>query len=399
MSASEPFDDQPEELEAQPAEDEPIVRRFELGKESAQRLDKFLRMRLGGASRHQVQKLIQHGGVTVNGKPAKASQSLRGGDIVEAVVPPPPVPNCNPEPMALTILFEDEHLIVLNKQAGVIVHPARSNLSGTLINGLAYHFQQRAAGGGAAAAGLSTVGADDWRPGVIHRLDKNTTGVIVFAKSEAAHWKVAKQFEDRTTLKAYLAVVHGQPEGPGGVIDLPIGKHPSIREAMAVRFDSSGKDSVTIYRVRERYKGYALVELELRTGRTHQIRVHLSYLGFPIVGDLLYGGEAVGGRELDEPPRAAGAGRHLNYARDRDEGERLEEALGRRDDLLVTCPALHAALLRLHHPMRKETMTFTAPVHEPMATLIRELRKRPDPVSGGTAREGTWIDLAAALSL
>jgi len=371
-----------------------IHRHFVLKRETADRLDKFLCMRLGGASRHQIQKLIQQGGVTVNGKTAKASQPLRRGDVIDAVIPPPPVPHCHPEPIPLNILYEDEHLIVLNKQSGMIVHPARSNLSGTLINGLAYHFQQQARAG-EDGPGLSCVGAGDLRPGVIHRLDKNTTGVIVFAKSEIAHWKVAKQFEDRTTLKVYLAVVHGQPDGVGGVIDLPIGKHPTIREAQAVRYDSLCKPSVTLYRVRERYAGYALVELELKTGRTHQIRVHLSHMGHPIAGDILYGGEPIGYAELDAPPSAAGARRHLNFARPKAEGERIDQVAAGREDMILSHPALHAALLRVHHPIRRETMRFTAPLHEPMATLVRELRKRP--ATGPVAKDGVWIDLNEAV--
>src|SRR5690606_595357 len=163
--------------------------------------------------------------------------------------------------------------------------------------------------------GLSGVGSGELRPGVIHRLDKHTTGVIVVAKDDEDHWKIARQFEDRKTLKAYMAVVHGNFDTEGGVVDAPIGKHPTIREAMAVRHDSVGKPSVTLYRVREQYEGYSRVELQLRTGRTHQIRVHMSYLGHPLVGDILYGGEVVGPAEIAEPPIAAGSRNFVNFAR------------------------------------------------------------------------------------
>ena len=244
--------------------------------------------------------------------------------------------------------------------------------------------------------GLSTVGADDYRPGIVHRLDRYTTGVMVVAKSDDAHWPLAQQFADRTNLKAYLALVHGNFDTPAGVIEQPLGKHPTIREAYAVRHDSSSRHAVTIYRVREQYKGYALVELELKTGRTHQIRVHLSYLGYPIVGDIIYGGEPVGRAELDSPPIAAGSRKLLTYARDKAEGERIEYNALKRPDIIMTHPALHACLLGLWHPVEKRDIRFTAPLHEPMLSLVHELRRRPNPAAP-LAPSGYYIDLAKAV--
>jgi 23S rRNA pseudouridine1911/1915/1917 synthase len=275
-----------------------------------------------------------------------------------------------PEPIPLHVLYEDDDLIVLNKQANIIVHPARKYRSGTLINALAYHFQNRSGGE------LSGVGKKDERPGVVHRLDMNTTGVIIFAKQDATHWLLAKQFEERTNLKAYLALVHGCPNPPQGAIDQPIGKHPTIREAYAVRHDPSAKDCLTLYRVRRQYEGYSLVELELKSGRTHQIRVHLSHLGHPIVGDQLYGGEMVGPPEIEDPPEASGGRPGLNFARPKAEGLRFEELAKERveaGELIMGTPALHAALLRIKHPATGKSLTFSAPLHEPMMAIVRTL--------------------------
>jgi len=226
-------------------------------------------------------------------------------------------------------------------------------------------------------------------------LDKNTTGVIIVAKRDETHWMLARQFEERSNLKAYLALVHGCPEPVGGVIDQPIGKHPTIREAMAVRHDSHGKSSLTLYRVRERYRGYSLVECELKSGRTHQIRVHLSYIGHPLVGDIIYGGEPVGHQELTDPPQPAGARPFLTYARTREEGLKVEAQAAAREDMLLAFPALHAALLRMRHPTTHETMTFTAPLHSPMLELIHRLRQQGE--AGPIAKDGWHVDLGEAI--
>ena len=380
-------------------------RTYILSKDSRFRLDQYLQNRLKGISRSQVQRLISLGGVTVNGSPAKPATRLKEGDEVEVVVPPRPSDDLLPEPISVEILHEETGFIVVNKPANLIVHPARGRQTGTLLNALAYHFQQQSAlsGQGSAraeeeASGLSKVGAETARPGVIHRLDKDTTGVMVVGKREAEHWAIAKQFEARTNLKVYLAVVHGTPDPPGGAVDQPIGRHPTIREAMAVRHDSMSRDALTLYRVRERYRGYSLVELEIKTGRTHQIRVHLQYQGHPIVGDIIYGGEPVGPAELATPPTPAAYRPHLTFARTKEEGLKVEAHAAermKRDDMFIATPALHAALLGINHPVTGERVTFTAPVPDPMRSLISRLREQPAP--GEVVQQGWHVDLGEAV--
>jgi 23S rRNA pseudouridine1911/1915/1917 synthase len=398
------------------AEDGAERRQFVIKNHINTRLDVYLGGRLKGISRSRIQKLIILGGVTINNGAIKASTRVRRGDTIDVILPPQGMRTIEPQPIPLDIVHEDEAMIIVNKQANLIVHPARSHLDGTLLNALAYRFQQNAESQGGEfegwktrgfapkgkrtvnVNGLSGVGAENCRPGIVHRLDKNTTGVMVVAKSDEAHWALARQFEARTTVKAYLALVHGQPDpadGPGGVIDEPLGKHPTIREAYAVRHDRTAKQSVTLYRVRERYQGYTLLEMELKTGRTHQIRIHLQYAGMPIVGDITYGGEPLGEPELDQPVAAAGARRYITFARTKEEGLAIKKAADERDDMLLAHPALHAAYLELTHPHSKQRVQFTAAVHEPMAGIIRQLRKRP--AKGPVAKNGTWVDLSQAI--
>ena len=334
------------------------------------RLDKYLVSRISFMSRSQLQRLIDEGGVTVNARKPKASTTLRAGDRIEVFVPPPPATDIVAQDIPLDVLFEDEHIIVLNKRPDIIVHPARSELSGTLINALAWHFTHVSSGA------LSKVGKEFARPGVVHRLDRDTSGLIVFAKNDEAHWRLARQFETRRVDKRYLALVHGLVEPDVDVIDLPLGPHPSrekgYREKYVVRHDHLGKPSLTIFRVRETYphapgapasrhdgarddpaRGFSLVELELKTGRTHQIRVHLSHLGFPIVGDDMY----TGAHDL----RRA----HLD-ARVRS---------GTPDDtLFIARQALHATTLTFEHPVSGERMKFQAPLPPDMAAAVAALR-------------------------
>ncbi|MCH2149787.1 MAG: RluA family pseudouridine synthase, partial [Phycisphaerales bacterium] len=260
---------------------------------------------------------------------------------------PPPTSDLPAEEIPLEIIHEDDHLIVINKQDDIIVHPARGHQSGTIINGLAWHFQNVSGGG------LSDVGRNNARPGVVHRLDRHTSGVMVAAKDDTTHWKLGKQFEDRKTRKRYLALVHGTVEPAADVIDLPLGMHPTQRQRYAVRHDEAAKDSVTIYRVRERYEGFTLVELELRTGRTHQIRVHLSHLGWSIAGDDWYGGKhlvlgdvVMSSAKLDMP----------------------------RSTPLLTRQALHATLLGFEHPATGAQVEFIAPLPEDLRRTIELLR-------------------------
>lgn len=315
--------------------------RFILRRDLEKRLDRYLVDRVPFLSRTSIQKLIDEDAVTVNGRRPKSSTRLRQGDVVEATLPPPPSNAIPPEEIPIDILHEDDDLIVINKQPDIIVHPARGNRSGTLINALSWHFKNRTSGG------LSAVGEDNCRPGVVHRLDRFTSGVMVAAKSDTAHWRLGRQFEKRTTDKRYLALVHGEVTPYADRIEHPLGKHPTAREKYAVRYDDSSKDALTIYRVREAYEGFTLLELELATGRTHQIRVHLAYLGHPIVGDDMYGG------------------RHLN---ERD----IEPSLP--DVPLIQRQALHATTLEFTHPISEERVSHRAPLRDDMRRLVELMR-------------------------
>ena len=326
----------------------PVSVRFELSRDLNKRLDKYLVDRIPFLSRTSLQQLILEKAVTVNGRAPKASTRLRKGDVVAAILPPPPPSQLVAEDIPLEALYEDDDLIVIHKPDDILVHPARGNQSGTIINGLAWRFLHRSGGS------LSPVGREFARPGVVHRLDRHTTGVLVFAKTEFAHWRLARQFEERRTDKRYLAVVHGRVEPAADVIDVPLGRHPTIREKYAARFDATGKPSVTLYRVREHYEGFTLLELELKTGRTHQIRVHLSHLGYPIAGDDMYGGRHLSVGDVAGPAGTAGRSPR---------------------DPLLTRQALHATVLGFTHPITKEPMTFQAPLATDMRDLITLLRE------------------------
>jgi 23S rRNA pseudouridine1911/1915/1917 synthase len=376
VAAAETAPADPADAAVEPQDDDAPNRvAFTLQRDLRKRLDKYLADRIGFMSRTQLQRLIDEGGVTVNARRPKASTVLRLGDTVEVFVPAPPPQETPPEDIPIDVLYEDEHLIVLNKSPDILVHPARSHLSGTLINALAFHFQHRSSGA------LSGVGREFARPGVVHRLDRQTSGVIVFAKTDEAHWRLARQFERRTVDKRYLAIVHGHVEPVIDVIDRPIGPHPSrekgYREKYVVRHDSLGKPAVTIYRVLGRYgtagpppapnrppppdTAFSAVEVELKTGRTHQVRVHFSHLGFPLVGDDMYGGRAV---------VVPGAG---PFARQ----------------------ALHAATLAFEHPVSGRPMAFAAPLPPDLAALVRHLRTLPPVDEPAAPPPGSSLSLAA----
>ncbi len=350
-------------------DESPVTVEFELLKDLDKRLDRYMVDRVPFLSRTQIQRLIEEEAITVNGRVPKSSTKLRKGDRIVATLPPPPSGAIAPEDIPLDVIYEDDAIIVVNKPAGLIVHPARSHKSGTLVNALAWRFKFVSGGE------LSKVGEEFARPGIVHRLDKFTSGAIVSAKNDTAHWRLGKQFEMRRTDKRYLALVHGHPEKAVETIDLPLGKHPSIKEKYAVRFDDTGKPSVTILRVRERYTApsgakYALVELELKTGRTHQIRVHLSYLGFPIVGDDMYGGKHTTERELG----------------------------GDGDAMLLARQALHATTLGFRHPMTEQPMKFTAPLAGDLTRAVALLRAATRATGGDPAVDapGATIELANA---
>lgn len=353
---------------------------FELSRDLNKRLDRYLVDRISFLSRSQLQRLIETGAVEVNDRTAKASTKLRKGDRVSVLVPPPPSTEIQGEDIPIEVLYEDDAMLVLNKQPDIIVHPARSHNSGTLLNALVYYFENKSRKGG----GLSDVGKEFARPGVVHRLDRDTSGVMVIAKDETAHWKLGRQFEKRTTNKRYLAIVHGLIEADADVIDVPLGPSPSkakgMREKQVVRHDDQGKPAVTVYRVRQRFHGsrtsgpFTLVELELKTGRTHQIRVHLAHLGYPIVGDDMYGGSVRISRGEIDP----------DCAKDQ------------RTEVIVQRQALHAALLGFNHPTTDQPVEFTAPLPVDLRHLVALLREHANPGAILPA-PGATIDLTKAI--
>jgi 23S rRNA pseudouridine1911/1915/1917 synthase len=306
----------------------------------AERLDAFLAGIAGpGLSRTAVQRLIREGRVRVDGAPARPAQRLRGGARVTWELPPPADPRPRPEAIPLDVVFEDEHLIVVNKPRGLVVHPAPGNPAGTLVNALLAHAGRLAGVGGVA------------RPGIVHRLDKDTTGLMVAAKTDAAALGLARQIADRRVVRVYWALCHGQPPDRF-TVDAPVGRDARQRQRMAVRVHG-GRQAVTHFRVLERFPagptgsrdapgdrpehgGYALLEARLETGRTHQVRVHLAYAGHPVAGDRVYGGRA---------------------------GE-----LGLRGQ------ALHAVRLAFVHPVTGEVLSFEAPPPEDFRNAVARLR-------------------------
>ena len=296
------------------------------------RLDAFLAAQIDGWSRSRLHRLIEDEDVLVNGKPAKVSYKLRAGDEIEVELTPPPATSFTPENIPLDIVFEDDSLIVVNKPAGLVVHPAAGIHSGTLANALAYHFQT-----------LSTR-AGEVRPGIVHRLDKDTSGLMVVAKNEATHENLADQFRAREVFKSYVALVHGVVKQQSGRIEQPIARDPRTRIRMAVV--PAGRGALSLYKVRKSFKSFTLLDVELKTGRTHQIRVHLSWLKHPVVGDEVYGG----GRDKtvqDVRLRAAIRKLHRQF--------------------------LHAERLGFRHPTSGEALEFMAPLPVELANLLAEL--------------------------
>ena len=311
--------------------------RFRVGSSiKLRRLDKYLGGRFSQFSRTRLQKLIKEQGVNVNGQPAKPSHKLNPRDEIDLILPPRELRELVGEDIPISVIYEDAEMIVVNKQADMIVHPARGNTHGTLVNGLVYYANQ-----------LST-GSGEFRPGIVHRLDKNTTGVLVVAKTDTAHWKLARQFAQRKTSKTYIAVVHGTLELRADRINQPMGMHPRVRTKYAIRPD--GKEAITFYEVLEEFRGFSLVKLSPRTGRTHQLRVHMAYLQHPVVADDMYGGKVVYDWQLQ----------------DRD-AEASEPVMSRT--------ALHAWKLQIRHPISAEMMEFVAPLPADMQQLIDKLRQ------------------------
>lgn len=243
--------------------------------DDGERLDSYLVKELNEVSRTYVQKLIKEGLVQVNNKFEKASYIVEEGDFIRVDFPEPKKLEILPENIALDIVYQDEDLVVINKPQDMVVHPAPGNYSGTLVNGLLFHIDS-----------LSSINGII-RPGIVHRLDKDTSGLLVVAKNDAAHRFLSEELKNRKVKRNYLALVHGVLKNDEGTIDAPIGRHPKDRKKMAVTSKNS-KEAVTHYKVLKRYDNYTLVELSLETGRTHQIRVHMAYINYPIVGDPVY---------------------------------------------------------------------------------------------------------------
>ncbi len=299
------------------------------------RLDSFLAAQIDGWSRARLQRLIDEQDVLVNGKLVRASYNVCAKDEIEVELTPAPSSNFIPENIPLHIVFEDDDVIVINKPAGLVVHPAAGIHSGTLANALAYHFQQLSM-----HAGLS-------RPGIVHRLDRDTSGLLVVAKTETGHENLADQFRAREVFKSYVALVYGVIKREAGRIEQPIARDPRNRTRMAIV--PGGRGAVSLYKVRRSYDSFTLLDVELKTGRTHQIRVHLSWLKHPVVGDELYGG-----------------GRDNN----------VQDVELRAQIRKLNRQFLHAEQLGFRHPRTGEQMRFAAPMPAELLRLLRELEAR-----------------------
>jgi 23S rRNA pseudouridine1911/1915/1917 synthase len=318
--------------------------------EAGERLDAYLAARIEDWSRARLQRLIEDGDVLVNLHTAKPSYKLRAGDEIEADLTLAPADGFEPENIPLDIIYEDDDVVVVNKPAGLVVHPAAGVPSGTLANALAFHFQKLSLRAGAA------------RPGIVHRLDRDTSGLIMVAKTEAAHEALAEQFRMREVFKSYVALVHGSVASESGSIDQSLARDPRNRTRMAVV--RGGRPSLSLYRVRQRFERFTLLDVEIKTGRTHQIRVHLQWLKHPVVGDSVYGG----GRDntITEPRLRARV-----------------SALGRQ--------FLHAEQLGFRHPRTGEALRFTAPLPPDLSEFLLNLAPnsgRTAPVKGSRSAGG-----------
>lgn len=289
--------------------------------QNKERIDKVVAGMNAEWSRSQVQQWIKDGIVTVNGQAVKGNYKAKTGDDITVTVPEPEVLDVLPEPMDLDIYYEDRDVLVVNKPRGMVVHPAPGHVTGTLVNGLMHHCKD--------LSGINGV----MRPGIVHRIDKDTSGLLMVAKNDMAHESLVNQLVAKTVTRRYKAIVHGVIQHDTGTIDAPIGRDKVDRQSMTI--DENGKHAVTHFRVLERFKDFTYVECQLETGRTHQIRVHMKYIGYPLAGDPKYGPK----KTLD-----------------------------------ISGQALHAGILGFTHPRTEEYIEFEAPLPQDFAQLLEYLR-------------------------
>jgi len=317
-----------------------------------ERLDVFLTGHVENATRNKVQRAIKEGAVLVDGKRVRVSHQVSPGEIIHVTLPRPPPQQALPEPLPLEILYEDDQLLVVNKPAGMVTHPAYGNYTGTLVNALLYHCRS-----------LSTLN-DETRPGIVHRLDKDTSGLMVIAKTDNAHAKLARQFSNRTIRREYWALAWGTLKEKHGSIEAPLGRSKSDRKKIAVT--TTGKHATTEYEVLEQFEYLSLLRLKLLTGRTHQIRVHLAHIHHPVFGDPTYNGRRI----------VAGPGTQRQK-------EQVQQMLK-----LIPRQALHAKTIGFVHPATQKVMLFDSELPLDMRSLLAILREnetsQETPESTGT---------------
>lgn len=302
------------------------VKSFTAFEENAgMRIDRFIADSAPELTRSAVVRLMEEGAVTVGGKTAGKNYRMRSGDVVELVMPDPVLPEARPENIPLDIVYEDDDLLVVNKPRGMVVHPAAGNPDGTLVNALLYHC-------GDSLSGINGV----LRPGIVHRIDKDTSGLLIVAKNDRSHKLLAEQIKEHSFTRKYQAVVVGNLRDDEGTVDAPIGRHPTDRKKMTVTAKNS-REAVTHYKVLQRFGSYTHVELTLETGRTHQIRVHMAYLGHPVAGDPVYG------------------------------GKKYLTSLGGQ--------CLHAYYISFLHPTTGQTLTLSAPLPDYFTKFLDSIKK------------------------
>ena len=300
---------------------------------AGERIDLFVAAE-EGITRSAAAKLAESGRIAVNGKDIAKNYKLRSGDIISIEYPPIENSEAEAEDIEIDVIYEDEDIIVVNKPSGMVVHPAAGNPSGTLVNALLHHC-------GDSLSGIGGV----IRPGIVHRIDKDTSGLLVVAKNDDAHLSLSEQLKEHNVSRVYFAIVCGNPKNDSGTIDAPIGRSPVDRKKMAVIKDplKNSKNAITHYTVLERFRGFAFVKCVLETGRTHQIRVHMSSIGHPLLGDEVYGG---GGSKFCQANKK-----------------------------YISGQCLHAGELKLTHPKAQKEMHFLAPLPEDMEKVLDKLRK------------------------